>query len=90
LVHSDICGPINPTSNGGNKYFITFTDDLTRKTWIYFMKEKSTALELFKKFKVLVENESGCVIQCLRTDDEVNSHPMILICFVVIMGSRGS
>jgi hypothetical protein len=36
LVHSDICGPINPTSNGGNRYFITFTDDLTRKTWIYF------------------------------------------------------
>jgi hypothetical protein len=25
LVHSDICGPINPKSNGGNKYFITFT-----------------------------------------------------------------
>jgi hypothetical protein len=50
LVHSDICGPINPTSNGGNRYFITFTDDLTRKTWIYFMKEKSSALELFKKF----------------------------------------
>jgi hypothetical protein len=54
LVHSDICGPINPTSNGGNKYFITFTDDLTRKTWIYFMKEKSSALDLFKVFKALV------------------------------------
>jgi hypothetical protein len=27
LVHSDICGPINPKSNGGNMYFITFTDD---------------------------------------------------------------
>ncbi|CAJ2659262.1 unnamed protein product [Trifolium pratense] len=68
LVHSDICGPINPTSNGGNRYFITFTDDFSRKTWIYFLKEKSSALDTFKTFKVLVEKESGCAIQCLRTD----------------------
>jgi hypothetical protein len=37
LVHSDICGPIKPESNGGNRYFITFTDDFTRKTWTYFL-----------------------------------------------------
>jgi hypothetical protein len=82
LVHSDICGPLNPTSNGGNRYFITFTDDLTRKTWIYFMKEKSSALDLFKKFKVLVENESGCVIQCLRTDrgGEFTSNDFNMFC----------
>ncbi|MCH80483.1 hypothetical protein A2U01_0001252 [Trifolium medium] len=41
LIHSDICGPINPKSNGGNMYFITFTDDFSRKTWTYFMQEKS-------------------------------------------------
>ncbi|CAJ2675758.1 unnamed protein product [Trifolium pratense] len=68
LIHSDICGPINPTSNGGNRYFITFTDDFSRKTWVYFLKEKSSALDTFKNFKALVENESGCTIQCLRTD----------------------
>ncbi|PNY01730.1 copia-type polyprotein, partial [Trifolium pratense] len=68
LVHSDICGPINPKSNGGNMYFITFTDDLTRKTWIYLLKEKSSSLEIFKQFKAMVEKESSCSIQCLRTD----------------------
>jgi transposase InsO family protein len=68
LVHSDICGPIAPKSNGGNRYFITFTDDFTRKTWIYFLKEKSSALATFKLFKALVENEAGCKIQCLRSD----------------------
>jgi len=31
LVHSDICGPINPISNGGKRYFITFIDDYSRK-----------------------------------------------------------
>jgi len=32
LVHSDICGPINPSSNRGKRYLITFIDDFTRKT----------------------------------------------------------
>ncbi|CAJ2632965.1 unnamed protein product [Trifolium pratense] len=68
LVHSDICGPINPESNGRKRYFITFTDDLSRRTWIYFMNEKSEALAMFKKFKVMVENEAKESIQCLRTD----------------------
>jgi hypothetical protein len=27
LIHSDICRPINPSSNGGRRYFITFIDD---------------------------------------------------------------
>jgi hypothetical protein len=43
LVHSDICGPINPTSNGGSRYFITFTDDFSRKTWTYVLTEKANA-----------------------------------------------
>jgi len=32
LIHSDVCGPINPQSNGGNRYFIAFTNDFSRKT----------------------------------------------------------
>jgi transposase InsO family protein len=68
LIHSDICGPINPESNGGKRYFITFIDDYTRKTWIYLLSEKSEALVMFQRFKVLVENESKNKIKCLRTD----------------------
>jgi hypothetical protein len=68
LIHSDVCGPINPQSNGGNRYFITFTDDFSRKTWVYFLQDKASVFEIFKKFKTLVENESGCVMQSLRTD----------------------
>lgn len=62
LIHFDICGPITPLSNAGNKYFITFTDDYIRKTWIYLLQEKSRALDAFKRFKSLVENESGYLI----------------------------
>jgi transposase InsO family protein len=68
LVHSDICGPITPNSNGGSRYFMTFTDDFSRKTWIFLLHDKASAFDEFKKFKVLVEKESNCQIMCLRTD----------------------
>jgi len=68
LIHSDICGPINHSSNGGKKYFITFTDDFSRKTWIYFLQEKSEALSSFKSFNARVETESKKTIKSLRTD----------------------
>ena len=32
LVHSDLCGPIHPSSNGGKRYIITFIDDFSQKT----------------------------------------------------------
>ena len=38
LVHSDICGPMEAISHGGNRYFLTFIDDYSRKTWLYFLK----------------------------------------------------
>lgn len=68
LIHSDICGPINPTSNGGKRYLITFTDDFSRKTWVYFLQAKAEALTAFKSFKALVENEACKTIKSLRTD----------------------
>lgn len=68
LVHSDIFGPIKPSSLGKSSYFIIFIDDQRRKTWVYFLKNKYDAFDSFKKFKTLVENESGYEIKALRTD----------------------
>ncbi|GJV64547.1 putative RNA-directed DNA polymerase [Tanacetum coccineum] len=68
LVHSDICGPITPTSHAGKKYFLSFIDDYSRKGWVYFLTEKSQAFESFKDFKSKVETETGKVVKALRTD----------------------
>ena len=68
LVHSDVCGPFNPPSFGKNKYFLLFIDDFSRKTWVYFLKEKSEVFETFKNFKALVEKQSGYEIKALRSD----------------------
>ncbi|KAJ0880785.1 putative RNA-directed DNA polymerase [Helianthus annuus] len=67
LIHSDICGPITPSSHTGKRYFISFIDDYSRKGWVYLLTQKSQA-ESFKAFKKLVETETGKVIKVLRTD----------------------
>ena len=38
IVHTDICGPMKTTSFNGAKYFLTFIDDMSRKTFVYFLK----------------------------------------------------
>ena len=68
LVHADICGPIKPISNSKKRYLITFTDDFSRKTWVYFLIEKSEAFVVFKRFKIHVEKETNSFIRALRTD----------------------
>jgi hypothetical protein len=68
LVHANICGPINPISNSKKRYIISFIDDYSRKTWVYYLVEKSEALYVFKSFKTKVEKEIGLCIRGLRTD----------------------
>lgn len=82
LIHSDICGPMQTPSLGGNRYFITFIDDYSRMCWVYFLRNKSEALHVFKKFKVMVELQSGYHIKRLKTDrgGEFNSHEFVQFC----------
>ena len=68
VVHSDIFGPFEVPSFGGNKYFITFVDEFRRMIWLYLLKFKSEAFITFVKFKALVERESGRLLKILRTD----------------------
>ena len=51
-----------------NRYFVVFVDDFSRMTWVYFVKEKSKVLEVFKKFKQTIEKQSGQPLKVLRTD----------------------
>ena len=59
LIHADVCGPIKQTSLGKNKYFLNPK---------YFLKQKSEAFDVFKKFKVVVEKDSSLQIKAMRTD----------------------
>lgn len=68
LVHSNICGSIKAYSNSENMYILSFIDDFTRKTWVYFLNEKSEAFVTFKNYKTYMEKEIGVHIACLRTN----------------------
>ena len=69
LIHLDVCGPMSSTSLSGFEYYITFIDDFSRNTWIYFFKEKSEVFEKFKEFKALIENLSDKKIKTFRSDN---------------------
>lgn len=38
VVHSYVCAPFEEKSLGGNKHFISFVDEHSRKMWIYLNK----------------------------------------------------
>ncbi|UYV65858.1 hypothetical protein LAZ67_3005722 [Cordylochernes scorpioides] len=69
LIHSDVVGLISPMSKGGNNYFVTFIDDFTHYTKVYFMRSKSEVLDKFKEYKNSVENYHSRKIKVLRSDN---------------------
>ena len=62
-------GPVKVPSLGKSMYYVSFIDDFSRNTWIYFLKKKSEAFDRFKEFKALVENQTKKKIKVLRTDN---------------------
>ncbi|KAL0326674.1 UNVERIFIED_CONTAM: Retrovirus-related Pol polyprotein from transposon TNT 1-94 [Sesamum angustifolium] len=54
-------------SHEQNRYFILFIDDYSNDL-VYFMREKSEVFKVFKKFKNLVEKQSGRSVKVLRSD----------------------
>jgi len=70
IVHSDVCGSFDTPSLGGNRYFLTFVDEFTKKIWIYLLKEKCAVFSLFVKFVKSVERQSELKLKILRTDGE--------------------
>ena len=69
LVHSDVCGKMREKSLGGGEYFLTFTDDRSRYTWVYILKTKDQVFDCFLTWKALVEKQCKRKLRTLRTDN---------------------
>lgn len=69
LIHSDLMGQMEVASFGRAKFVLTFIDDFSRKTFVYFLKTKDETFELFQQFKELVEKQTGNKIKRIRTDN---------------------
>lgn len=55
LIHGDLCGPINPSTQAGKSYIFVLIDDYSRYMWTILLKDKSEAITKFKKLKILTE-----------------------------------
>ena len=52
----------------GQQFFITFMDSFLCYGYFYLIHEKSKSLDVFKAFKVKVENQFGKCIIAIRSD----------------------
>ena len=68
LIHSDICEFNGNLTRGGKRYFITFIDDCSNYAYVYLMKNKSEAFDMFKLFHTEIENQFNRKIKRFRSD----------------------
>src|SRR5487761_336488 len=67
-VHSDLWGPSPVPSLGGRRYYVTFTDDFSRYTWLTAIRTKDETLTAYKAFAMWVFTHHGVWIKQLRSD----------------------
>ena len=82
IIQYDISGPIPTTSMNGSRYILTFIDDFSRYTWVFFIKKKLEVLEKFTELKAMIENAYGKKIKIIRFDNgrEYISNELLHIC----------
>jgi hypothetical protein len=64
-----VFGRVSVPSFGKFVYCVSFIDEFSRNTWIYFLRNKSEVFDRFKEFKSLVENQTEKIIKVLRTEN---------------------
>jgi hypothetical protein len=66
LIHTDVVGPMPTQSRKGYRYFVMFTDDATRHTYVYFLRYKSEVISAFQEYKATVEKTHNFKLPILR------------------------
>jgi len=69
LIHLNVVEPITLIVYDSSRWFITLTDDFTRFTWMFFMKNKDKTVKHIKNFVTLMKiDHSDYSLKCLHTD----------------------
>ena len=68
IIHTDICGPFDIPSIGGEKYFITFIDDFSRYCILYMLHDKSQSVNVVEIYINEVERQLGKKVKIIRSD----------------------
>lgn len=68
LIYSDICDLKFAQTRGGNKKFSNRIDDCTKYYYVYLLKSKDEAIEMFIIYKEETKKELNQKIQVIRSD----------------------
>lgn len=68
IVYSDVCGISPVISYARYKYFVTFIDDFSWYSWVYFLRSKSEDFSIFQTFVAYIETQFSTSIKILRSD----------------------
>lgn len=68
MVYLDVWGPMQVDVIGGNRYFVTFIDNLSIKLCTYQIKRKDEVFEVFKKFNSMVDRQSSRKLKVFKMD----------------------
>jgi hypothetical protein len=68
-VYTDFWGPFTTPTSSGARYILTFTDDFTRKSWIYLVKARTELYEKFSEWQIRVERQCNERLQRIRCDN---------------------
>jgi len=69
LVHSDLLGPVSPTSYDDKRYVLTFVDDYTHFTAAYILKHKSEVLHYLKIYEAMATAHFNLKLSRFRCDN---------------------
>ena len=68
FVYSNVCELNGVLTREGKRYFLSFIDDFFRFTYVYLMRNKDKSFNMFKRYKIEVENQNDRKIKILRSD----------------------
>lgn len=69
LIHTDLCGPIDPLTWDRKRYMLTLLDDYTHFTMIYLLKNKHEIPQTIKEYTERVEAKWNMKISRIRSDN---------------------
>lgn len=69
LIHTDLCGPMPTVTPNGNRYIVTFIDDFSRYTVVYFLKCKDEIMNCFKEYCASIETKFNKSVRSIRSDN---------------------
>ena len=68
VVHSDICGPMQTLGLNGERYFVTFIDEMSGQVSMSLLKSKNGVLTVYQSYRSRAEKSSGKEIKALWSD----------------------